>query len=257
MGSHPDSLAPEGISCVRLSSPQRLKPIHLDCKMYGLKAVPFNRTQPLKTFPPKTLRYLVKRKVCSLRTTLIPPQLENATVTERDKFALANPELSRGGVDPFARTLKLCINPQRRFVDHAMSLLIRPFRAPFLIHKHGTEAQGLEDLAHCWTVLNQRLGFHPVLVRTLFREAAGDALVGDHPFASVLANAQDLARVAQLAIGCVMERITLQGALGDARKAKRRQLLLQRLAVRDPNLYFCFHGLHRPESIPRRHPMGK
>ncbi len=29
---------------------------------------------------------------------------------------------------------------------------------------------------------------------------------------------------------------------------------LQRFAVRDPNLYFCFHGLHRPESIPRRHP---
>ena len=33
-------LAPEGISCVGLSSPQRLKAIHLDCSMYGLKAVP-------------------------------------------------------------------------------------------------------------------------------------------------------------------------------------------------------------------------
>jgi hypothetical protein len=35
------ALAPEGTSCGRLSSPQWLKPVHLDCKMYGLKAVPF------------------------------------------------------------------------------------------------------------------------------------------------------------------------------------------------------------------------
>jgi hypothetical protein len=40
---HMRALAPEGISCAGLSSPQRLKPIHLDCQMYGLKAVPFKK----------------------------------------------------------------------------------------------------------------------------------------------------------------------------------------------------------------------
>ena len=100
--------------------------------------------------------------------------------------------------------------------------LVRPFRTPFFIDKHRTEAQGLEDLPHHRTIFNQGFGFDPIFVGPLFREAAGDALVRDHPFASVLPNAQDLARVAELAIRCVIERISLQGALGDARKSKRR-----------------------------------
>jgi hypothetical protein len=38
---HRRALAPEGISSASFSSPQRLKPIHIDCQTYGLKAVPF------------------------------------------------------------------------------------------------------------------------------------------------------------------------------------------------------------------------
>src|ERR1700726_2765556 len=84
-------------------------------------------SSPCLQTSPKALRYLIKREVRGVRTTLIPPQLENATITERDKFAPADAELARGRVDPFTRPLELRINTQRRFVDHAMALLVRPF----------------------------------------------------------------------------------------------------------------------------------
>jgi hypothetical protein len=47
-------LAPEAISCAGLSSPRRLKPIHLDDEMYGLKAVPFAGEFSRKLFSPYT-----------------------------------------------------------------------------------------------------------------------------------------------------------------------------------------------------------
>ena len=46
--------APEGTSCGRLSSPQRLKPVHLGFSMYGLKAVPFKSNKPLRTASSQT-----------------------------------------------------------------------------------------------------------------------------------------------------------------------------------------------------------
>jgi hypothetical protein len=46
------ALAPEGTSSARLSSPQRLKPGHLDCQMDGLKAVPFKSECSRRLFRP-------------------------------------------------------------------------------------------------------------------------------------------------------------------------------------------------------------
>src|SRR5580693_3764588 len=94
----------------------------------------------------KALRDLLERKVRSLGTGLIPPKLENATVTERDELALADSQFLRGRIDPLARTLEFGINAQRSFVDHAMALSVCPFRTPFFVHKHRGEAQGFEDL---------------------------------------------------------------------------------------------------------------
>src|SRR6202167_2542812 len=105
-----------------------------------------------------------------------------------------------------------------------MALLVRPFRPPFFINKHRMEAQRLENLSQHWTLLNRGFSFYAVLMRPLFTEAAGNALVGDRPFASILANTEDLARVTQLAIGLVIQRVSLQRAGGDTRKTKRREL---------------------------------
>src|ERR1700688_1899937 len=92
-------------------------------------------TLPLPTVPLKTLRNLGKGEVRGLGTSLIPPQLENATVTERDELALADAERLRSRVDPFARTFEFRIYPQRRFVENTMAPPVCPFRAPFFINK--------------------------------------------------------------------------------------------------------------------------
>src|SRR5271163_1337923 len=133
-----------------------------------------------------------------------------------------------------------------------MALLIGPLRPPFFIDEYRTEAKGLEDFAQNRPIFDHSLSFHAILVRAFLRLPAGDALVGDHPFAAILANAQDLPRVAQTAVGSVVKCVPLQGAGGDPRETKCRQLALQGLTVQHTYLYFCFHGLHRPESIPAK-----
>src|ERR1700722_866122 len=131
-----------------------------------------------------------------------------------------------------------------------MALLIGPLRAPFFIDEYRAEAKGLEDFAQYRAIFDHSLGFHSILVWAFFGLPTGDTLVRDYPFAAILANAQDLPRVAQTAVGSVVKCVPLQSAGGDPRETKCRQLALQSLAVQHPYLYFCFHGLHRPESIP-------
>src|ERR1700679_1661692 len=112
-----------------------------------------------------------------------------------------------------------------------MSLPVGPFRAPFLIHKYRTEPQRLKNLAQRRPILDHSLGFHAVLVWALGAQTVGHPLVSDHPFASILQDAQDLPRAAQRALGSVIQRVALQRADSNALETKPRQLLLQSFAV--------------------------
>ncbi len=59
----------------------------------------------------KALRDLVERKVLRLGSHLIPPALENATITERNELTLADAELLRRCIDPVARSFQFGIDP--------------------------------------------------------------------------------------------------------------------------------------------------
>jgi hypothetical protein len=95
-------------------------------------------------------------------------------------------------IDPVTRAFELGIKSQGRFVENTMAPLIGPFRAPFFIDEYGTEAEGLEDLPQHRAILDHGLSFYAIFVRALFCLSAGDALVRDHPFVAIFANAQNL-----------------------------------------------------------------
>jgi hypothetical protein len=65
---------------------------------------------PLQTLFAKAFRNFGEGKVRNVGSSLIPPVLENATVTERDELALAEAELMRDCVNPFIRSFELGIN---------------------------------------------------------------------------------------------------------------------------------------------------
>jgi hypothetical protein len=65
----------------------------------------------LKSLFSKTLRNLIERKIRGIGFGLIPPVLENATVTERNKLALGDAELFRLCVNPLIRAFELGIDP--------------------------------------------------------------------------------------------------------------------------------------------------
>ena len=59
----------------------------------------------------KVLRYFRERKVVRFGSRLFAPDIENATVTERNELVLADTEFLRGCIDPVARAFQLGLEP--------------------------------------------------------------------------------------------------------------------------------------------------
>ena len=181
---------------------------------------------------------------------LLAPSFEDAPIAEFDEVAFIDVELACNDVNPLTGTFELGIKAERGLIENAISLLVCPLGAPLLIDKNRLEAQALEYFAHRRAILDRGLGFHPALVPFFGILVVRNTLVRDLPFASGFTNAQDLRRIAQLALRRVIERIALEGSGDGLTKAELPQILLEALTVGNADFYFRFHRLHKRQSIP-------
>src|SRR5579862_4650519 len=120
---------------------------------------------------------------------LLLPRLEQPPVAQRHVFRWHHSKLVRSVIDPLRGAFQSREIPDRRLVDHAVSLAIGPLAAPLFIAKRGNQSERAENSRQRVAVRNLGLCLHPMLVPVLADSGIGYALVRHHPTAGIVAEA--------------------------------------------------------------------
>src|SRR5665213_538880 len=147
---------------------------------------------------------------------LLPVQ-KKRTVAVSDAGCGVDPKLGDGPVDPVGRPFELDVVADGRLVDNQMGGalgIVRPLGAELFVSEDGSVAELLEDLRERRAVSDGGLGLDADLVaRGVDGGLVGLALVGDGTEVAVLADAKELFFYAEIAVGCVVESVVLEGCL--------------------------------------------
>jgi len=171
------------------------------------------------------------------------PGEEQVRVRLRYVIGRRNSQCLRRPVNPARGTFDFPENSNRRFIEHHMAGAAAPHRAVLFIAKRGHESERAKNRVHLLAALHRRLQFHPHFM------ASGRSLcfVGQNPLLAILAQPQELASLAQLLTGQIIERIHLVGGTGDQLEACALQCLDDRGPIANPKLDLDF--LRHPEII--------
>ena len=74
-----------------------------------------------------------KGQILRIRVALLAPQIEEASVAERDVLRGVDAEAGCGAIDPLGRAFEFGKIADGGFVDVAVTLPVGPLRAPFFI----------------------------------------------------------------------------------------------------------------------------
>lgn len=153
--------------------------------------------------------------------SFFPPLLKEPAIAEGDVLFCGDAESGGGAVDPGWRSFEFSVVANGGFVDDAVPFPVAPLAAPFLVTKGADQAQGEEDLFERGTIGDFGFGFDAVLVGVESGAVVGKAFVGYGPTACVAADAQNFGASAHLAVGGVVEHVTLEAARGEKRESCR------------------------------------
>ena len=175
------------------------------------------------------------------------PLLEDAAIAEGELILLGYAQLLGDAVDPLGSAFELGEDAQWGFIDDAVALVVGPLGAPFFVAEDGNEADGGEDLRQSIAIGKLGFGFDAMLVAVFADARVGNALVGEQPAAGVVADADEFALDAELAVGCVVKGVALKAARGDETKADGGEAGFERRCVRDAELDLGFDSAHTSE----------
>lgn len=175
-------------------------------------------------------------------TVLLPPQLEEAAVAERDVLGRSDGQSCGDAVDPLRRAFELGELADGGFIDHAVTLAVRPLGAPLLVAKGGVEAEGMEDQGEVVAVGDFGFCFNAVFVRIFAGTNVRQALVGEDAAAGIVADAENLGAGAHFPVGGVIKDVALKAARGLHGEAGGREAVGQRGQVVDAEFDFGFDG---------------
>jgi len=138
------------------------------------------------------------------------PLLEKASIAGRQVGRAVNTQPFGSAVDPRRRSLQLRVVTNRRLVDDAMALIVRPLAAPLFIAKCFNQPQRLENLRHHIAVGHLGFRLNAMLVRILARSDVGQPLVRHRPLARIASDAQNLSPRAHPAVRRVIQNVALE-----------------------------------------------
>jgi len=190
------------------------------------------------------------------RGALLPVEEEFAVAVGRAGSVIhAKPD--EGVVDPRGRTFEFGEGADGGLVENEMGGYfgadgIGPLSAELLVDEDRDVAEATKDLSERGAIGDDGLGFDADLVTCggVGCFVNGLALVRDRAERAILADAEDLAAGAEVAGGCVVERVVLEGARRVEVKAELGQAGFERRRVGHGELEFDLGCLHR-SSIRR------
>ncbi len=143
---------------------------------------------------------------------LLPPEVEETAIAQSKALGRMHAQSIRDAVNPVGRAFEFRIVADRSFVHHAMAPAVPPLGPPFLVAKCSHQAKRTKDFRQRISVGDLRLGFNAVFMAVLAGTGVRQTLVRELPFASVVADAQNLGARAHLAVGSVVENVVFKAA---------------------------------------------
>lgn len=171
------------------------------------------------------------------------PFQEKAAVAEGNGVLDVNAEPGEHCVDPLGRAFELGPDPDGGLVEHEMTAVDGPFGAVFFVAEDGNIAELLENVDGGFAVGDVGFGFDTGLV-ALVVGVGRDAFVSNGAAVAVVADAQELATVAEGSIGRVVERVLLEGAWSFEREAEGFDRSQEGAKVGDGELELDLGALH-------------
>jgi hypothetical protein len=192
-------------------------------------------------------RHGIECQVFHRNLLLLPPQVEEPAVTERQILRLRHANSSCDAVDPLRRAFELGKISNRRLVDYAVPIALLPLGAPLLVAERRNQSERTKHLGQRVAVGDFGFRLDAVFVAVFRWYVFRQALVGQRPAARVAADAQNLSARAHLPVRRVVESVAFKAARGFKVKAGRLEPSLKRLNVSHAefDLGFDGHGLQR------------